>query len=246
MQKIAHSYLRAIAIAESVTVFIAPLPGIIVYAILIPLLLIQFARSNQTSPFRLLPALVLMPILRILSLTMPTQLVPVTYWPILIGIPLLVGVWLTVKLVDSSREQIGLQLRNVPLQLAIGMTGIPLSLLAYHVLRFSHEETHLPETLTGLVILLIFSGVVEELLFRGVILDAARDVYGQGAIVYSTILYVIMCLGTLSIGLVVIVGISGLIGAWCTERTRSLLGAILLRTCFLSGLIAIWPAIYAG
>lgn len=241
MQKTAHSYLRAIAIAESVTVFIAPLPGIILYALMIPLLLIQFTRSSQTSPFRLLPALVLLPILRILSLTMPTQMIPITYWPILIGIPLLAGILLTIRLVGPS---IGMQLRDIPIQLVIGAAGIPLSLLAYHAARFSQREIYLPDSLTGLVILLIFSGLVEELLFRGVLLDVARDVYGPGAIVYSTILYAIMCLGTFSISLVVVVGLSGFVGAWCTQRTHSLLGAMLLRTCFLSGLIAIWPAIY--
>ena len=239
-------YLAAIILAEVNTVFIAPLVGVAIHASLVLILLILYARSDQTSRFKPWPALALLPLLRILSLSMPARSVPTVYWPIVIGVPLAAGIWLVIRLLRLTREQLGLQVKALPLQVAVGLTGIPLGLAAYLVLKPPTTTGGIPLSglLAGLAINFVFSGLVEEMLFRGALQASAEDVFGGWAVIYSTALYMTMVLGTYSAGYILVVGLSGLVAGWCTQQTSSLLGAILLRLFFLAGLTVLWPVIY--
>src|SRR5215207_131970 len=84
------AYIPAIAGAEAVGVFLGIIPGIICPALLIPMLLSQYVIMEKAPYRRVLPLLVLAPLLRILSLTMPIRQVPPMYWYALVGVPLLV------------------------------------------------------------------------------------------------------------------------------------------------------------
>jgi membrane protease YdiL (CAAX protease family) len=242
VKKIALVYLIFIILAETLTVFVGLVPGSIVYAALIPILLSHYVISEQATCHRLLIALSLVPLLRMLSLILPSPQLPVAYWNGLVGGALLIAIGFASRLLRLSREELGLTLHFPAFQLLVGIAGIPLGFFAY---LFS---TPWPNAgiyhSVSFALFAVFSGIVEELIFRGFLQNAAQNVFGEHGIFYSSMLYAAMYMGTLSAGYVVVIGFSGLYAAWSTQRTHSLFGAILLRTFLLSGMLLIWPSVH--
>lgn len=242
MKKFAIVYLALVVFAEILIVFVGLVPGFMVDAALMLALLSHYAISEQTAHHRLLAALTLAPLLRMLSLIVPIPQVPIIYWNGLVGVVLLMAMGFAIRLLHLSREELGLTVRLPLFQLLVGSAGIPFGFLAY---RFSSAWANNGSYHTiPFALLAIFAGIVEELLFRGLLQNTAQAVFKDASIIYSSILYATVYIGTLSAGYVAVVGLSGLFAAWSTQRTHSLLGAILLRSFFLGGLLLVWPSIY--
>lgn len=240
MRRIAIVYLILIVFAEILIVFVGLVPGFVVYATLVLALLSHYAVSAQTAGHRLLAVLALVPLIRMLSLILPIPQLPVVYWNGLVGVVLLLAIGLAIRLLHVSREELGFTLHRLRFQLLVGSAGIPLGFLAY---LFSKSWAHSGSYHSiPFALLAIFAGIIEELLFRGLLQNASQDVFGEASTVYTSVLYATVYVGTLSAGYVAVVGLSGLFASWSTQRTHSLLGAILLRTFFLGGLLLLWPS----
>src|SRR5262245_42070319 len=78
-------YLVAVGSAEVTGIVLGIVPSAIFHAILLVVLLSHYALSEQAAYRPMLPMLALCPFLRILSLTVPTKLVPQIYWYVMIG-----------------------------------------------------------------------------------------------------------------------------------------------------------------
>jgi membrane protease YdiL (CAAX protease family) len=235
---IVGSYMGAIVVAEIVFVVGDVGAGTVCDASLVALLLSHFTlRSPQRLPrqesgvvldpwVRLLPVLALLPLLRILSVTMPVQRTAEIYWYALVGIPLLLGVLLTLRLLDLNLESVGLG-RGIPvLQSAIAWSGVPLGLMAYALARPQPlvGRGSLSMLFVGIIILLLFSGLVEEMLFRGLLQPVAIAAFGQAGLGASALLFAAMYLGTRSAPYVIFILGAGLFFGWCVRRTGSLWG----------------------
>src|SRR5215212_3244527 len=90
-------YIAAIGGTELTGARVDPLLGVLADALLVPILLSHFAFAPRTNHRRIYPVLALLPLLRILSYTMPIKQVPQLYWYALVGLPLLVGAGLTAR-----------------------------------------------------------------------------------------------------------------------------------------------------
>lgn len=111
-------------------------------------------------------------------------------------------------------------------QMLIALSGIPLSLAAYVAMgpvplapRYDWRDA-----MIGAVILVIFSGFIEEIRFRGVLQRVTTEIFGRWGIVWTSILFAMMYVGTLSAAVVVLKGIIGLFLGWCVERTGAIWG----------------------
>jgi CAAX protease family protein len=240
MRKIAIVYLILIVFAETWIVFVGLVPGFMVYAALILALLSHYAVSDQTARHRLLAVLALVPLLRVLSLVLPFPQLPVVYWNGLVGVVLLMVIGFVIRLLHLSREELGLTLHRPRYQLLVGSAGIPLGFLGY-LFSKSWANSGSYHSIT-FALLAIFAGIIEEFIFRGLLQNASWGVFGEASTVYTSTLYATVYMGTHSAGYVAVVGFSGLLASWSTQRTHSLLGAILLRTFFLGGLLLVWPS----
>ncbi len=240
MRKIAIVYLILMVFAETLIVFVGLVSGFIVYGALILALLIHYAVSKQTARHRLLATLALIPLLRMLSLIVPIPQLPVVYWNGLVGVVLLMAIGFTIRLLHLSREELGLTLHVLGFQLLVGSAGIPLGFIAY-LFSKSWVNSGGFHSIT-FALLAIFAGIIEEIIFRGLLQDASHEVLGEASTVYTSVLYATVYLGTLSAGYVASVGFSGLFAAWSTQRTHSLLGPVLLRIFFLGGMLLVWPS----
>ncbi|WP_439116288.1 lysostaphin resistance A-like protein [Nitrolancea hollandica] len=97
------------------------------------------------------------------------------------------------------------------------------------------------DTLIGAIILIIFSGAIEEILFRGLLQRVTTEIFGTWGIAWASVLFAVMYLGSHSAPVVAIMGLIGLFFGWCVERTGSTWGVILAHGIMLIGIYYALP-----
>ncbi len=223
-------YLIAITIAEIVTVIIHPVWGIVIHILLLTGLIVHSALSNKETSQYFLLSLALVPLIRIISLSMPLANIPQIWWYPIIYTPLLIAAFQVVRLLGLKREQIGLNIKHTAVQLGIALTGVFFGIGEYFILTEEAEVTGLVLKETWLLsafLLLVFTGFAEELMFRGVLQHAAVRAFGSRGIVYVSLLFAIVHLIHNSILDLVYVFVIALFFGWVVKRTGSLLGVTL-------------------
>ena len=223
---IALGYLALITLAELVTTFVSPRAGLILHGALLIILLVHSALTAGDPYHRLLLGLVLAPLTRMLSLCLPLVDFPQLYWYLIISIPLGVATLLTARLLGFSRQQLGLTLRRLPLQLLVALTGITFGMVEYRILRPDAliDDLTWRNFLVSGVILMVCTGFAEEVIFRGIIQRASIQALGRFGLLYGAILFAVLHIGYASALDVVFVFIVALLFGWITEATGSLAG----------------------
>jgi len=226
---IALAYLAAIAVAEILTVFAPPRVGLVTHSAVLLVVLIHAARVEGKKEQAFLVSLAFAPLIRILSLSLPLADLPLLYWYPITSIPLFAAVLIAAPTLGYTWPDLGLNLHRWGLQLVIGLSGIAFGVFEYWILR--------PEPLvpafewTALVwpafILLISTGLLEEMIFRGLLQRASIDVLGLWGIGYVAILFAVLHTGYRSLLDILFVLAVGLFFGWIVYRTRSLLGVTL-------------------
>ena len=223
-------YFMAITVAELLTVYVYPLMGVIIYSMMLIAFFVQSVFVPDIRQRNLVLALCLVPLVRILSLSMPLGLLSMVYRFPIIYLPLLaatIGImWITgLKPID-----VGLTFRYWPWQVLFGIvSGIAIGVTEYLIIRpspfisnLSWQQAWLPA-----LILILSTGLVEELMFRGVLQKHAESMLGRQGIIYISLIFAVLHAGFYSWGDVIFVFLVGLFFAAMVKRTGSLLGAIL-------------------
>lgn len=242
---IVRAYLSAIAAAEGIAIFVGPVAGVIGHALLIPMLLGHSMWEEKRTYSRVLPILALAPLLRLLSFAMPIRDVPPIFWYGLIGAPLLLAAFLTARRLGYSPAQLGLTIRSPLAQLAIAATGVPLSLLAFWLIRPEPivQDGNILLLVSGAILLTFFNGFLEEFIFRGLLQYAVTDIFGTAGLFYSITLYMVLYLGTLSLLYILFMGVLALFFSWCVHKTGSIWGVVVAHSIFSVSFLLIWPLI---
>ena len=245
---VTSAYAGLIAIAEAIGVLVGAVPGALGHALLVPVMLSHYA-LDETLSRRILPVLALAPLLRILSFVMPIEQLPQIYWYALVGVPVLIAAALTAHLLGLSWATLGLNLRARPLQPLIALSGLPLSMAAFFILRPEPliSEVDWPTIIIGAAILTIFTGFTEEFIFRGLLQHVASKALGsRAAVLYSSILFAIMYTGSLSLGYVLFIALAGLFFGYCVNKSGSIWGVVLAHSIMNIGMVFIWPFVVNG
>jgi len=222
-------YLLAIIIAETVTVFFAPLWGIISHIIILVALILHSALVSEHRYQQLVLSLALVPLVRIMSLSMPLSGIPQIWWYPIIYAPLLAAAITVIRLTGYRAADVGLTVRFLPVQLAVALTGVLFGVAEYFILapeamvaEFTWQEIWPPALL-----FLLCTGFVEELIFRGVLQRTALGAFGSWGIVYVSLLFAILHMGFLSWIDAAFVFLAALFFGWVVKKTGSLLGVTL-------------------
>ncbi len=226
--KSAILYLVAITGAEMVTSYDSIL-GLICHTFILIALIVHAALVTDSPNYKLLLALSLAPLTRILSLSMPLAQVPPIYWYIIIYPVLLVAAWMVMRRINFTPEEIGLTIRRPYLQLAVALTGFAFGIMEFIILR---PEPIIPElswegVLLSSFIMIDGTGFVEEFIFRGVAQRAAIAALGRWGIFYIAFIFAILHMIHQSPIDIVFVFAVGLFFGWVVYRTGSLLGVTL-------------------
>lgn len=222
-------YLLVIALAELSTTVLEPRLGMVVHCLLLAGLLLHASLVEGARERAFLLTVAFAPLIRILSLSLPLARFPVIYWYLITSLPLFAAAWIVARTLGYAPSEIGLRWGNLPLQLLIGLSGIAFGAIEYLILRpqaliptFAWRDIWWPA-----LILLVSTGFLEELLFRGLQQRAALDWLGRWGVVYVAALFGVLHLGYNSFLDVVFVFAVGLFFGWAVYRTRSLLGVTL-------------------
>lgn len=236
-------YTVAIAGAEIVGAFISVFLGTLAYAVLLFILINHYAFTRHSLYQGFLLVLALVPLLRILSVAMPIRQVPQVYWYAMVGGPLLIGVMLTARVLRLSLNDLGLQPQAWLPQLPIALSGLPLGIVAFLLVRPKPlvASFYWLDIAIAAVILMIFVGFVEEIIFRGLLQQAMNETFGRATIFYSSILFAIVYLGSLSVSYIFFMGLVGFFFAWCVAKTESIWGVVLSHSVLSIGMMVVWP-----
>jgi membrane protease YdiL (CAAX protease family)/LysM repeat protein len=226
---IALIYMLWLAAAEILTTFYAPIPGLALHGLLFVALLVQAALVNHLSQRRFFLALALVPLIHLLSLSIPQMLFPVIYRYAVIGVPLLLAVLLAARAAGLDVRMIGFTLRKIPSQILFGLTGFFLGYIEYMILRPAPmvNAPRLELIWLPALILMVFTGFLDELIFRGMLQYTALQQLGRFGIPYVAVIYALLQLGYYSALHLLLVLCVSLVFGWFVWRTGSIMGVIL-------------------
>ena len=239
-------YVAAIIGAEAIASAVGATAGAACDAILLYAMLNSYVVAPDRPESRIFPFLALVPLLRLLSLTIPSRHVAELWWYVMVGAPLLLGAILAARAVPIAWPGLRLRKRAVPMQTAIAIAGAPLSLAAYEILTPAPLISPLtaPSLLGGSLLLIVFSAFPEELVFRGLLQGAAREFFGVLGLVIVSVLYAGLYIGSMSAAYVAFTGAVGLALAVGVDRTGVLWGAVGARALMNIGLLLVWPIVH--
>jgi LysM repeat protein/membrane protease YdiL (CAAX protease family) len=229
MPILAVLYVVLIAAAELLTVLTDARWGLALHIGILTALLVQASLLLDQPYHKLLLALALAPLVRILSLSMPLEDLDLMYWYAIVGAPLMITALLVARTLGLSWRNLGFTLRSLRIQALVVMLGLGFGVAEYFILKpeplideFSWSAFWLPA-----LILLVGTGFNEELVFRGVMQSASSDALGKSAILYVTVVFAVLHLGYKSAVDVAFVFAVGLLFGWTVAKTRCLLGVTL-------------------
>ncbi len=223
-------YLLAITIAEVITVVIEPVWGIACHIIILMAVTLHSALSRRQTRQQLILPLALVPLIRIISLSIPLANIPQVWCYPIIYAPLLIAAFQVMRLLGYRLEQVGLNFKQFRIQLAVAITGLVFGISEYFILTEEAKITApvLQETwLLSAFLLLACTGFVEELIFRGVLQRSAVAAFGWWGIVYVSLLFAVVHLIHRSVIDIAFVFIVALFFGWIVKKTGSLLGVTL-------------------
>jgi uncharacterized protein len=238
-------FVAAIAGAEIITYYVTLFGGIILhFAILLALIIYSVSIQDETQRNWWL-ALGLVPLIRIASLVIPVAEFSVIYWYIIISIPIFIGIVTVMRNCNYTLDDVGLTGGKAWIQVLVAILGIGLGIIDYYILKpeamidgLSVQTVILPA-----FILLIATGFIDELVFRGVLQRAAR-VLGAWGWVGVALVYAILQIGQGSVLHGAFIFIVSLFFGWIIEKTGSIIGVSLSHGLLNIGLYLILPNIW--
>lgn len=231
---IALTTLAAFAVAESLTVFTNPFTGIALHALTLSVLLIASGFGGQGDSMaeqplsRLLYALALVPLIRIVSLTMPLGRFDETYWFVAAGLPVFVAALIIMAGVGLRPRDVGLRIGRPALHLhpLVILFGLVLGFAEYHILRPEPliDGLTLSRFVIPALVLMLATGFLEEFIFRGILQRTASAALGPLAIIYVSVIFAILHIGYRSGTDIVFVFFIALLYGWVVRKTGSIIG----------------------
>ncbi len=227
---IAVLYLLSLIIAEVCVTYINKEVGLgIEMAILFALLLnSSFDVSYNYSV--MLRSMMVLPLIRIIGLSIPLMQIQPLYWFPIIAVPLFAAVYTIMKSQGLTRKHVGLVWGNKKVQFLVALSGIFLGTIEYTILQPKPLIAVLdPVTLiSASIILIISTGLAEELLFRGIIQKNAENVFGTVAgLLYTAFLFTALHIGWNSFPDLIFVFSVAIFYGYTFQKTRSIVGITL-------------------
>ena len=237
--------LLAVAVAEVITAAWDARVGMPAHALILAALITLGARAKGSADRELYWSLTLAPFIRIASLSLPIGHLPIINWYPLIGVPIFTAAFVAAHRLGYTRAQIGLTLprRGLLGQLALVPLGFVLGIGEYLIFRPAPmaERFTFADIWLASLILLVFTGFEEELIFRGVMQRAALRMLGRWGLIYVSAMFAVLHIGYLSILDLVFVFIVGLLFSVFVLRTKTLLGVTLAHGAINTSLFLILP-----
>jgi membrane protease YdiL (CAAX protease family) len=251
---IALLYIMLIAAAELLTAYAAEHGGVFARFGLVFHGLVLFALFTHSALIlradpetsKLLLALILAPLIRIFSLAMPVVQFSYIAWFSIISIPVYLTIFTCVYLQHIKPRDIGLTLpavKHLPLEFAIILLAVPLGVMEYYILQPGLlVAPRLAALVVPVLVMVVCTGFLEELTFRGLMQYHATRTMGFTGIVLISALFGVLHIGNLTILDVLLTGSIGFIFSLVVRKTGSLYGVSISHGIINTTLFLIAPA----
>lgn len=235
-----------IAAAEAVVAFVDPLAGAIAHAALLGALVNVHALApgpaREDPVLRAVLALTLVPLLRLISFALAID--DDVWTHALAGVPLALALVLVLRQSGASGI-VAARGEGRPLAAAgIAAAGVPLGLLGYLILDVEARADDPPLVLaTAVGVSFVFGGVLEEVLFRGVLQRDLGAALGRSGVAVACLLYAAVYFGSRSDDYAALHALLGVAFAAARAATGSVAGAALAHGIMASGMLVLWPLV---
>jgi membrane protease YdiL (CAAX protease family)/ribosomal protein S21 len=237
-------YLIALGAAELTTTYLSMQVGLIAETTILFALLIHSSLYESYTFSNLLRSMMVLPMIRIIGLSLPIMQVPSLYWFPIIAIPLFAASYTLMRNQRLNRKKVGLILGNIPVQLLIALTGLALGFIEFLILKPQPliSTFSIVPLLTAVIILTISTGFAEELLFRGILQRNAENVVGKAfGLLYTSLLFTGLHIGWHSFLDLIFVFIVAMFYGYMFQKTRSIVGITLSHGLSNSVLFLVMP-----
>lgn len=224
--------LGLLGIAELISDLWAPVWGIWLHIGLTFLLFLKALNAPTPRLQRFYGASATMPLVRVVSFAISPTFLPGIWYYVAAESTLLMAAIVAIRVMGLPAARVGLRLPKKAwgLSLIIALSGVAVGWGESHIIHPAALSTSLTfHAMWGPALLLIvFTGLSEELLFRGVIQTVAVEVLGPwGGILYTAVGWSLLHIGWNSFGDVLYVFSIGLLWCWVRQRTQSILATTL-------------------
>lgn len=227
---LAVGYVLALIIAEVTVTYINKETGLVIEALILMALLVNSSLKVSYNYSVLLRSMMALPMIRIIGLSIPLLQIQSLYWFPIIAVPLFAAAYTIMKNQGLTRQHIGLIWGNKKVQFLIALTGIFLGTIEYIILQPKPLIAVLNPVnlITASIILIISTGLAEELLFRGIIQKNAENSFGIFlGLLYTSVLFTALHIGWNNIyDLAFVFGVALFYG-YAFQKTRSIVGVTL-------------------
>ncbi len=241
-------YLLGITSAELVTAFRSHILGQAYHGTILIVILLFIVFSRGLKYYKLLLALSLVPLFRLISLTMPQLEISQFFTYVLTGLIMLIAAVVIIRLSGFQPKQIGVAWPNsVPIQILVGFIGLGFGFIEYFILRPEPAVPtfSLPTILLPALVLIVCSGFIEELIFRGILQRASSVIYKRMAPIFVALLFAILHIGYKSWVDLIFLFFVGLFFSYIVAKTHSLLGVSLAHGLANVALFLVFPFVFA-
>ena len=236
-------YMLTFGTAEFINRYMAISVSIILYFLILFSLIINSISAVDNAQRSFWLALGLVPLIRIVSIGMPVMFdISRFVWYIAISIPVVVGIIIVMRTLKYSSVDIGFKMTNPIFQLMIALAGLFLGAIGYFILKPQPwiDRFNIQAALFPSAVLLISSGFVEEIAFRGVIQHAA-GVIGSIGWIFIAMVYAVLQIGRIPpVMCAYVFGICLFFG-YAVKKGGSIIGVSLAHGLFNIGLYLIFP-----
>ena len=220
-------YLLAIVIAEGTLDLGFPSVALVLYSVLLLSLILQSVLASTRFVCTFLLSIALIPLMRLVALSLPLAPIPLVYWYLAVSVPMLIASFVLAKVLKVPRSEMGIKLGDVFSQMTVAVTGLGLGYIEYQIHQPSSPISGFPawQLWVPSLILLFSTGFTEELVFRGIMQKAAmRSIGTLTGMLFVTVLYASLQLGQGSWTLFVFVLIAAGYFACVVAKTGSIVG----------------------
>lgn len=218
--------VTAIIIAEAFIFLKYTKYGIGIHIITLLALSLTAYRIRETETSNLLQALSLLPLFRILNTTMPVFFTQTLYlFPLIYG-PIFISMYFVAKNQEFTRQEMGISFQKLYLYLPASIIlGMVLGKIEYNTIKVESlvPVPTLKNLLIFAVIMIAFTGLAEELLFRSIIQTRLEQtISGMGGLIIASLLFGAMHSGYGSAKEIIFTFSAGFLIGYLFQKTRSL------------------------
>ncbi len=242
------SYLSVVASAEIIITYHDPKAGIIIHGILMFLVFAHaaFIYPSSRNVANLLMTIGIAPLIRVISLSTPLSSFSYIYWFLVLSIPLFAAILMLRAIQGLTEEDLGLVINTRKLHWEFGIiaAGFPLGLVEYYILKPEPiiESITVGNMVAPVLIFIVCTGLIEELIFRGIMQHNANRVFGVPVGIFLTsILFGFLHTGNLNSLSVVFAFAVGILYSLIRIRSGSIFGISLSHGILNSVLFLVAP-----